>query len=634
MLVERSGIQMEHNNAIEAAYSYGVIDEHITIDSSLLLTREWMAYTLVNLTGMDDPYNGEIRDIEDCQFADEVRCSIPLIPLQNDMFYPLKEVEKQEALSILDQAVSICNQRVISRTLTDVQENRDISLKKLEYPPTVNEDGLLKSQEGLQEEDVICWYDEEGYPNYGKIVKDDTYEGYRLQEMDLFSLYDSVHLSGSTSVDFSKVQIMDGNGDIIHQAQDDVTSPMAISSYTSSFDIQEWKVTLNATSTGLKAEVSKEMLNGSKAYANVRVSGLRFDYQWLSEKQSVKDVYFKVAFNSEENFGVRHTSYKKLYGDFSKVDPGDFASTVKNFFQDADHCVQKTLTLATVTVPIPSAPGISLQMKVELNIYVSGRIEISMSQAHTLGCEIRNGTTRLIQKMDPKHTEDIRATAKLTSGLRFALRMSGFELCNAALNAGVETSLTTDLHLYDKDGSHTVVQTDLPTDVADELSEGNGNVLVCADLDAHLIGEVDLNSQSSVLGKLGMNRTVTIFSVKNASLLPSGMRHLENFHFVSACTRKGSTSVIVNDAPKVTGKITLERYAYAIGINGYRTIAVTGLPEGYTKEDLVYESADAKIAMVSVNGRVTGKAVGSTEITISTKDGKHTAFVSILVKTS
>ena len=631
-LTIRSGIQINTDQSYEqVAISYGIISEDVAYDPSSLLTKEWMAYTLVNLTRLDDPYDKQIKDLNDSAFPYEVVRSIPLISLDNGYFHPKETVGKEEALSILDEAIEMINTKVIAETKTEVAWNDGLNIIELSDPVSFNEDGTVSYDKQFRDGDLIVYPDEDGNRTCAAVVES---EGrFKLEEADLLSLSDSIHLSGSQEIDFSNAQIIDGNNDVIVDASDDVTQNMAIHNYTSSFTLQDWKVTLTATSLGLKAEASKELPNGSKAFANVRLSGLKCDYQWLSEKKSLKEVYFRLSFNSEENFGVRHTSYKKLYGDFSRIDPSDFVSSVKNFFQDADHCVQKTLTLATVNVPIPNVPGLTLQVRVDMNIYVSGRIEFTMHQSHILGCEIHNGTTRLIQDMNPTHTEDIRANAKLTSALRFGLKMTGFELCNAALNAGIETSVSTDLHLYHPDGSHTVEASDLPVDVADELSDGNPNVFVCADLDAHFIGEVDLNSSSSVLGKLGLSRNIPIFTSKNASLLPDGMKHLENFHFVKECTRKQGTAVIENNAPAVTGKITLDRYAYAINVNGYRTIVVKGMPEGYDADELIFETSNSEVAIVSENGRVTGRSPGSAEITVSSEDGKHKAYVSILVKT-
>ena len=95
-LVERSGIQVEQGSTcMYAAIAYGVIEEQVEIDSDIPLTKEWAAYTLVNLCGMDDPYTGNIKDLSEVQFEHHIRCSIPFMPLENDCFKPHHPMEKQ-----------------------------------------------------------------------------------------------------------------------------------------------------------------------------------------------------------------------------------------------------------------------------------------------------------------------------------------------------------------------------------------------------------------------------------------------------------------------------------------------------------------------------------------------------------
>ena len=77
-----------------AAIAYGVIEEQVEIDSDIPLTKEWAAYTLVNLCGMDDPYTGNIKDLSEVQFEHHIRCSIPFMPLENDCFKPHHPMEK------------------------------------------------------------------------------------------------------------------------------------------------------------------------------------------------------------------------------------------------------------------------------------------------------------------------------------------------------------------------------------------------------------------------------------------------------------------------------------------------------------------------------------------------------------
>ena len=58
---------------------------------------------------------------------------------------------------------------------------------------------------------------------------------------------------------------------------------------------------------------------------------------------------------------------------------------------------------------------------------------------------------------------------------------------------------------------------------------------------------------------------------------------------------------------------------------------MTGLPEGYTVEDLIYISKNTDIAEVSSAGEVIGNKSGGTDIVIQTKDKKHLVHCHILV---
>lgn len=636
-LVTVSCIQIDNTQPdpyYHAAKGFSVMQDDVSYDPDTILDRQWLAYTLVNLAQFDKVKDVEIEDIQKSIFPDHIRKITDIMPLENNRFRPEEPVTETEALKYLNLTLKTMSDQRIMKTETDITWNED-GKKVIEVQPDRVTDNIFTFYGSVPYSigQIIC--DNNGH--LGRIT-DITYSDemtfVTTEEITLLDLSDSMYLSGSTNVDFSKAEILDGNGEIIQSYDDNTATNMALSAYTKTMEKDGYTVAITSSSTGFKAEVRRELPNGSKAYANVRLASLRCDYEWLSEKKDIKNVYLRLRFNTEENFGVRHTSYTKKYGDFSKIDPKDFISTAKNFFQDADHVIEKTLTLATVRVPIPNAPMMKLEMNVDLNIYVSGRVEITLHQAHEIGCEIRNGTIRMLQKMDPTHEEDIQATMKVTSGIRFGLKMTGMELCNASLLGGVQAGMKTYVHLYDSDGKKTTVETDLPNDVVDDLAQDNVNVLVCADLDAHIIGEISVNSKSTLLGKMGLSKTITVFNGQNASLLPEGYRHLENLHFVEQCTRNDRKPTVEKQEIHVTGKITLERYALAMSEGGYRTIVVTGLPEGYRTADLIYTVNDETIAIVSENGRVTGRQSGATEVIVQTMDGKYSTSISVLVTTS
>ena len=60
-------------------------------------------------------------------------------------------------------------------------------------------------------------------------------------------------------------------------------------------------------------------------------------------------------------------------------------STVQNLFQTRQEVVTDTLTLCTVKIPLPNAPLVSVVMKLNLNIYATGKAELAFVQNHVVG---------------------------------------------------------------------------------------------------------------------------------------------------------------------------------------------------------------------------------------------------------
>ena len=78
-------------------------------------------------------------------------------------------------------------------------------------------------------------------------------------------------------------------------------------------------------------------------------------------------------------------------------------------------------------------------------------------------------------------------------------------------------------------------------------------------------------------------------------------------------------------------RITLKDYSLISGVGVSTRIQVTGLPEGYTVEELISVSKNTDVADVSSAGEVIGNKSGGTDIVIQTKDKKHLVHCHILV---
>ena len=366
-------------------------------------------------------------------------------------------------------------------------------------------------------------------------------------------------------------------------------------------------------------------------YANAALDNLHIQYKWDKDEDRIQYGYLKADFSTSENIGLRNGMYKDLYGDFSKLNPKDFISTVQNIFQTKQEVITDTITLCTVKIPLPNAPMVSVVMKLNLNIYATGKAELSFVQNHVLGCEIRNGNMRIISDHSKKATASIRAETGITLGTNLALHAFNQNIMDAEIDAGAKGYFKTRTYLYNKEGKAEPYDIDVQPDLVEELSEGNPDIKVCTELNAYWLCNLKLNSSNSLAGRFGFSRNIPILSESNAPLFPKGKVTYENWMSVDHCSCEDREKVPSVEAIQVKKRITLKDYSLISGVGVSTRIQVTGLPEGYTVEDLIYISKNTDIAEVNSVGEVTGKKSGGTDIVIQTKDKKHLVHCHILV---
>ena len=81
----------------------------------------------------------------------------------------------------------------------------------------------------------------------------------------------------------------------------------------------------------------------------------------------------------------------------------------------------------------------------------------------------------------------------------------------------------------------------------------------------------------------------------------------------------------------VTG-VKLNKSSVEITEDASETLIATLEPENATNQSVTWKTSDATIATVTQNGIVTGKDVGTVQITVTTKDGGYTASCDVTVK--
>ena len=622
---------------VQSSVEWEVLNPSKAFNPSATLTREMVAYTLMNLISRThEGLSDTIKDLQDCSYPDQVKAAVAsgLMSLdERQRFRPKDEISKEEAFGYLAQVIDIVNNRKFTDTQTTVQLKDDVKFADDE-PKQFDEEGL-----------TALFESDSSIRNGMYIVYDDTY--YRvvnceytnqgilttLEQVNMEDVIEQFDIQGGTDLEFNHAKIVDGNGNVVQEGteQSHSLSLMSTSLINHTFEINGFRIALKGTTSSLHAEVSKQLQVGGLLYANAALDNLHIQYKWDKDEDRIQYGYLKADFTTSENIGLRNGMYKELYGDFSKLNPKDFISTVQNIFQTKQEVITDTITLCTVKIPMPNAPMVSVVMKLNLNIYATGKAELSFVQNHVLGCEIRNGNMRSISDHSKKATASIRAETGITLGTNLALHAFNQNIMDAEIDAGAKGYFHTKTYLYNEEGKAESFDIDVQPDLVEELSEGNPDIKVCTELNAYWLCNLKLNSSNSLAGRFGFSRNIPILSESNAPLFPKGKVTYENWMSVDHCSCEDREKVSNVEAIQVKKRITLKDYSLISGVGVSTRIQVTGLPEGYTVEDLIYISKNTDIAEVSSAGEVIGKKSGGTDIVIQTKDKKHLVHCHILV---
>lgn len=638
---------------VQAAVEWKVLDTGTAFDPDSPLTREWAAFTLMNLSGREiETASGQtIRDLSSSVFPDHVNTAVScgLMSLDSHQrFRPKKEVSKEEAYGYLSAILDSINHRIIDEPFTEIEWDGDLSFAEEEPEFIDPEEGKAVFPEGSSvKEGQYFTVGPKENPTEIFQVKETTETEDHVEAVIEPAKPEEVIAEAETAqsftIDFTTATIIDDIDGMQIQASRDLsyTEPMNVMimsadlsggyDYTKSHTINGYTVSYSVTATGIKAEVTKETDSGLSVFGNLRISAVRPTFQWKLKNGSIEDGYFTVEFETSENLGARIGSYKNLYGDFSRVDPKDFVGTVKNFFQKKQDAAEISLPLATITVPVPSSPVLSVEMQLQLRIYSSGRAELSLTQDQLAGMEIRDGKMREIHDFKSTAEAGIRASTSLMGAVKLGMNLAGMTLADIVAEAGAKALVSSKVHLYDSEGNHTVVDaSELPADLVDDLSDGNGGVLACADIKAYKVADIQLNTSDSLAGRMGLSKTITLWNETNGKLIPGMKTHMENGHFVDHCTR-GDRLKAKNTDIVESDQIRIASYSMILDPGESKEIRIKELPSGYGLSDLVFSSERPEF--VHVNGTtVTGISPGSSIVHICTSDGKFDVSISVLVR--
>lgn len=614
---------------VQVSYEYGIVSNSHALDPEEDLTREWCAYTLMNLS-MKELSDTSVRDSSQSQFPKHISTAVSSGLMDTDRygrFFPKRKMEKEEALELLEKVVLYINYPEFETT-EHYQAREDLSPRQIEVQESdLERNSVLTTETDLQKGDLVSFLNEQGQEEVCTVKEtEETKSGNRVQLEPVSPLeyLQDMDLSGETDLDFSRAEIL--------EEEEEMTVSEGIGNVAShSKTIHGYTFTYTLSSNGINASVSRELEHGEKLYGELKLNGIHVKYRWHTEKKDLQNAYFAIQAHSQESLGVKTGLYTTLYGDFSKLSSEDFLSSLSQFLKPKSEMKEIDIPICTLRVPMESSNTLTIKARLSLRIYASGRAELTLTQDHLLGCDIRNGKVRWIQENTHDQNALLRADTSLSGNLRFSLDFIRASLMDVALEAGVRGNVNGTVHLYNEEGEKEEKSLEYPLDIVDDLSQNNGNVLCCGDMKAYWLLNVQLNSSSSLLGKLGFSKKLDIFNASNAPLFRTLNVHTENFQIVPKCTRTAHKKRKKTDSLDVEQQITLDSYNKVVHLGDSWYVQIKGLSAGYTSGDLCFTSKDEAIATVGSDGLVTGVKEGSTSILVKTSDGKYSKECNVLI---
>ena len=471
------------------------------------------------------------------------------------------------------------------------------------------------------EADVGDIYYDQDLNVYQRINENGSVEDAKFEDV-----FEELQFSSSEEVNLDDCEIIDSNLYVEQNVYEDEDYNL-LSSKSKVFEVDGFRISYKVTSGVIDFRISNNKDNYNK-YVDFKVASIKPSYNFDYKDGSVKEAYFKLDYRLTSEIGVSKEKRNYYQIDAKNMDTSSIMNAITSTFKRQSKDLDTKIHICTVRLPIPALPLISLDIDLFARINVTGKIDIVAIMNNTNGFEITNGNFRFINDCNKDIDFNVEASARATAGINFGVSAATFKIMDAEVAGGVKASCKTTLHVFDDDGNMETKESEIVYSDINDVSDDK--IKICADVSLNWILDLDFNTEKTLLYKLGLSRSKEILNSKNQIL--GNKTHIENGHFVDACTRKAKSYSKSTTNDLDVNKIVLDKYSKAINVNETYTVPIKALPKGYSNKDLIVTSSDSTI--VSVNG-LTLKAlkVGSTKINIETNDHKYSAYINILVST-
>ena len=588
-------IDNTHNsfNNIQSLVEWSVINPDDNIDFNEELNYSFIHYTYTNLFEYIS-YEDFIKELNDNYIVNEL--------------YDLKDIVNEDDLKeIVEYIKTKANNPII-------KPNHDIEFKEeIIYVDSVNDLDNTDYKQGQ----LISYVED-----YQTVIKRIKYEGNNIvyEDVNINEIIDNIDIENQVQLDFSQATIIDNNNNVITPKDYELTSILS-----HNFTYKDYYISYKFHSGTFSVHISKK---GDKLnyYGDFDLYSIDTKYKFKSNSQGIEDAFLKLSYDSNISSGISIGKYYDRFSNLTFNEGDDIIDKITNSFKKRDELSSVKIPIATIKVPVPGTFIVDVVMKLQVHIYASGKVEFSLVNNNSHGFEIKNNNFRFINDINNDLDFNVRASGNATLNLLLGIELLSQDLMDIGAKVGVKGEAKSTLHIYD-DNSVTSTGIDVPIDLLEEKVDDK-NISFCTDLSLYYVTAIEFNSEDTIAYTLGFNNVIDILD-KDNQVFNNEFTHIENYQFVEECTKNKKL-----DNEKLpsfeSNKIELEKYQYIIKKGTTLDIVIKSLPDGYTSNDLIFESNNPNITSIS-NNTINAINNGNTIINIKTKDNKYKVQCHILV---
>ncbi len=589
----------------------------LALESGIVASQEEDSFIQLLAWNVVKESDASLLDRElDCAFLSGSICRLlgkngdPLSVMKKENYLPQKcrgrdPVVRKQAEKIVVRALKSLN----SRSFDPLYEAVYAQEKKSEEE-AIEQGGLFES---------------DGRWKIAERLEEDRYE---IHDASFEEVFKELHLAGSSPVDFSKALLIPYADTYENSSYVNEKYKLLSESNNHVFYKNGFRISYTLNPSGIDFHISKNK-SGLNIYLDVSLRNVKPEISWHKNRNDLSNCFFVLKFNTTEKFGVSSGRYRNYRMKFKDLDAASFKSLLSSLVEPLSESEEAEFPVCTIRVPLEHLPGVFLCLDLKIRLHASGKGEFVLYNSHQLGFETREGKIRFINENSHELNGILQASAKAVLGVNLGIEAAGFSLADVEVDGGIRGVIRTTAHFYDEKGNMQSEQTKVPYDGMSEISDGNPDILVCGDLSLHRLLDVEINTQRTQMGRYGLSRSFSLMDEQDQ--LFGGLRHIENGQFVEKCTRNKRDYIETMETP-ASERIVLDSYAEVLRKGQTYHIVIKALPIDCREDELIYESSDPSVASV-VKGEITAKSSGSARISVQTKNGKHQAYVNILVST-